>query len=115
MPFGAAMRVVRETRFAGISPAARGKVRDIYDAGDQLLIVATDRLSAFDVILPTPIPDKLMKTKIVAVVAQGDYVMVATPRPLKDSKGQEYTTTWFDMWRFVDGKADEHWDGATRQ
>jgi phosphoribosylaminoimidazole-succinocarboxamide synthase len=56
--FGAAMRVVRETKLAGISPAARGKVRDIYDAGDKLLIVATDRLSAFDVILPTPIPDK---------------------------------------------------------
>jgi len=56
--FGAAMRVVRETKFAGISPAARGKVRDIYDAGDKLLIVATDRLSAFDVILQTPIPDK---------------------------------------------------------
>src|ERR1700682_2239824 len=52
------MRVVRETKFAGISPAARGKVRDSYDAGDKLLIVATDRLSAFDVILPTPIPDK---------------------------------------------------------
>jgi phosphoribosylaminoimidazole-succinocarboxamide synthase len=52
------MRVVRETKFAGISPAARGKVRDIYDAGDKLLIVATDRLSAFDVILPTGIPDK---------------------------------------------------------
>src|SRR5258707_15873710 len=52
------MRVVRETKFAGISPAARGKVRDIYDAGDKLLIVATDRLSAFDVILQTPIPDK---------------------------------------------------------
>jgi phosphoribosylaminoimidazole-succinocarboxamide synthase len=52
------MRVVRETKLAGISPAARGKVRDIYDAGDKLLIVATDRLSAFDVILPTPIPDK---------------------------------------------------------
>ena len=58
MSFGAAMRVVRETKFAGISPAARGKVRDIYDAGNKLLIVATDRLSAFDVILPTPIPDK---------------------------------------------------------
>jgi phosphoribosylaminoimidazole-succinocarboxamide synthase len=56
--FGAAMRVVRETQFAGISPAARGKVRDIYDLGDKLLIVATDRLSAFDVVLPTPIPDK---------------------------------------------------------
>jgi len=52
------MRVIRETQFAGITPAARGKVRDIYDLGDKLLIVATDRLSAFDVILPTPIPDK---------------------------------------------------------
>jgi phosphoribosylaminoimidazole-succinocarboxamide synthase len=52
------MRVVHETHFAGISPAARGKVRDVYDLGDQLLIVASDRLSAFDVVLPTAIPDK---------------------------------------------------------
>jgi phosphoribosylaminoimidazole-succinocarboxamide synthase len=52
------MRVVRETNFAGISPATRGKVRDIYDLGDKLLIVASDRLSAFDVVLPTGIPDK---------------------------------------------------------
>ena len=37
---------------------ARGKVRDIYDLQDRLLIVATDRLSAFDVVMPTPIPDK---------------------------------------------------------
>lgn len=52
------MKVLRETQFAGLSPSARGKVRDIYDLDDKLLIVATDRLSAFDVILPTPIPDK---------------------------------------------------------
>jgi len=51
-------RIIRETHFAGLTPSARGKVRDIYDLGDTLLIVATDRLSAFDVILPTPIPDK---------------------------------------------------------
>jgi phosphoribosylaminoimidazole-succinocarboxamide synthase len=51
-------RIIKETHFAGLTPAARGKVRDIYDLGDKLLIVATDRLSAFDVILPTPIPDK---------------------------------------------------------
>src|SRR5437867_10255170 len=37
---------------------ARGKVRDIYDLGDKLLIVATDRISAYDVVLPTGIPDK---------------------------------------------------------
>ncbi len=36
----------------------RGKVRDIYEINGQLLIVATDRISAFDVVLPTPIPDK---------------------------------------------------------
>jgi phosphoribosylaminoimidazole-succinocarboxamide synthase len=51
-------RVIRETQFAGLTPSARGKVRDIYDLGDKLLIVATDRLSAFDVVMPTPIPDK---------------------------------------------------------
>ena len=52
------MKALQETNFPGLKPAARGKVRDIYDLGDQLLIVATDRLSAFDVVMPTPIPDK---------------------------------------------------------
>jgi phosphoribosylaminoimidazole-succinocarboxamide synthase len=50
--------VVWETNFAGVPLHGRGKVRDIYDLGDRLLIVASDRLSAFDVVLPTPIPDK---------------------------------------------------------
>lgn len=50
--------VVSETNFPGLKLLGRGKVRDIYEVGDRLLIVATDRLSAFDVILPTPIPDK---------------------------------------------------------
>jgi phosphoribosylaminoimidazole-succinocarboxamide synthase len=50
--------VISQTDFAGLKLLARGKVRDIYELGDQLLIVATDRLSAFDVVLPTPIPDK---------------------------------------------------------
>ena len=49
--------VVRETHIEGL-PVRRGKVRDVYDLGDRLLIVATDRLSAYDVILPTGIPDK---------------------------------------------------------
>ena len=39
-------------------PVRRGKVRDVYDLGDSLLIVATDRISAFDVIMPNGIPDK---------------------------------------------------------
>jgi phosphoribosylaminoimidazole-succinocarboxamide synthase len=53
-----AMSVIQETNFPGITPATRGKVRDIYDLGEKLLLVATDRLSAFDVVMPTPIPDK---------------------------------------------------------
>lgn len=39
-------------------PCRRGKVRDVYDLGRQLLLVSTDRLSAFDWVLPTGIPDK---------------------------------------------------------
>ncbi len=50
--------MVFETNFPDLELLARGKVRDIYPAGDHLVIVATDRLSAFDYILPTPIPDK---------------------------------------------------------
>lgn len=51
-------QVLSESRLAGLPLWRRGKVRDVYDLGDRLLIVATDRLSAFDVVLPTPIPDK---------------------------------------------------------
>jgi len=50
--------VISQTDLPGLKLRGRGKVRDIYELGDRLLIVATDRLSAFDVILPTPIPDK---------------------------------------------------------
>jgi len=46
------------TDLPGLTLRSRGKVRDIYDLGDSLLIVATDRVSAFDVVMPTPIPDK---------------------------------------------------------
>lgn len=49
---------VFETDFPGLKLLSRGKVRDNYDLGDSLLIVATDRISAFDVVMPTPIPDK---------------------------------------------------------
>ncbi|MCU0588213.1 MAG: phosphoribosylaminoimidazolesuccinocarboxamide synthase [Syntrophobacteraceae bacterium] len=49
---------ILETRLPALKLLSRGKVRDIYDLGDSLLIVATDRISAFDVVMPTPIPDK---------------------------------------------------------
>ncbi len=49
---------VLQSQISGLKLISRGKVRDLYDAGDTLLLVASDRLSAFDVVLPTPIPDK---------------------------------------------------------
>jgi len=54
----APQNVVLETRLAGLKLRGRGKVRDIYEDGARLLIVATDRISAFDYILATGIPDK---------------------------------------------------------
>jgi phosphoribosylaminoimidazole-succinocarboxamide synthase len=51
------MEVVLQTKIAGVEPK-RGKVRDIYDLGDELLIVATDRISAFDVVMANGIPYK---------------------------------------------------------
>jgi phosphoribosylaminoimidazole-succinocarboxamide synthase len=46
------------TDFADLKLIKRGKVRDLYDLGDELLMVATDRISAFDVVMPNPVPDK---------------------------------------------------------
>jgi phosphoribosylaminoimidazole-succinocarboxamide synthase len=50
--------VILETSLSGIPFVKRGKVRDLYDLGEHLLVVATDRISAFDVVLPNGIPDK---------------------------------------------------------
>jgi phosphoribosylaminoimidazole-succinocarboxamide synthase len=50
-------QVVLETHLPGV-PVRRGKVRDVYDLGDRLLLVSTDRISAFDWVLPSGIPDK---------------------------------------------------------
>jgi predicted SnoaL-like aldol condensation-catalyzing enzyme len=63
---------------------------------------------------PSPIQEHI-ETPIVAVVAEGDLVIVVTPSALTDPRdpSKRYTTSWFDMWRFKAGKADEHWDGAT--
>lgn len=63
----------------------------------------------------TPIPVKMTKP-IVAVIAEGDLVTVMYPLPVRDKTSNQllYTTTWFDTWRIVDGKADEHWDSALK-
>lgn len=62
---------------------------------------------------PTEDCDELT-TEIVAVMAEDDLVTVMRPRelPHPEKEGETYTTTWYDTWRFVDGKADEHWDPA---
>ena len=51
-------KTLGETNLKELGVPKRGKVRDVYDLGDKFLIIATDRLSAFDVVLPTGIPDK---------------------------------------------------------
>jgi predicted SnoaL-like aldol condensation-catalyzing enzyme len=63
---------------------------------------------------PTDTCDELT-TEVVAVTAEDDLVTVMMPRVYDNprSPGEKYYTTWFDTWRFVDGKADEHWDPAT--
>ena len=60
-----------------------------------------------------PIPAKNnWRTKVVSVTAEGDLVVVGVVRELPDPRqaGKTYTTTWFDMWRIKNGKAEEHWD-----
>ena len=63
---------------------------------------------------PQPIPDTL--TGLVAVQAEGDYVTMSFVREYDDpaAAGKRYTTTWFDMFRIVDGKVAEHWDSAMK-
>jgi phosphoribosylaminoimidazole-succinocarboxamide synthase len=51
-------QIILQTSLPGIERFSQGKVRDVYGLGDRLLIVATDRISAFDSVLPTGIPDK---------------------------------------------------------
>jgi len=70
-------KALRETNLTDIGTPKRGKVRDVYDLGDKLLIVASDRLSAFDVVLPTGIPDKgkvLTKLSVFWFRQMGDIV-----------------------------------------
>ncbi|HEY6816521.1 MAG TPA: nuclear transport factor 2 family protein [Croceibacterium sp.] len=64
---------------------------------------------------PCPALSASDRNAVVMVSAEGDYVTILTRRevPYADDPTKSYTTTWFDTWRFVDGKADEHWDPAT--
>lgn len=63
---------------------------------------------------PLPVKDTL--DGLVAIQAEGNYVTLSFVREYDDpvNKGQKYTTTWFDMFRFDNGKIAEHWDCATK-
>ena len=65
---------------------------------------------------PAPIEAKV-KAPLVAIMADGDLVVMAFVRehPEPSDPSKKYTTTWFDMFRIVDGKIAEHWDPATKQ
>ncbi len=89
----------------GLKLLRRGKVRDVYDLGDRLLMVASDRLSAFDCILPTPIPDKgkiltkaalfwfdLTKDLVKNHLVTADYDEIVAALP----KGVSLDKQWFD-------------------
>ncbi len=72
------MQSLLESTLTGI-PVRRGKVRDIYDFGDQLLFVATDRISAFDCVLPTGIPDK---GRVLTKISEFWFTKLETPNHL---------------------------------
>ena len=63
---------------------------------------------------PLPIEPKI-KREVISIVAQSDIVVLSFVQDNKDSKGQPYKTTWFDMFRIQDGKIAEHWDSALKQ
>jgi phosphoribosylaminoimidazole-succinocarboxamide synthase len=70
----------------GATPVRRGKVRDVYDFGDRLLIVATDRISAFDWVLPTGIPDK---GRVLTQMSEMWFSRLATPNHMISMNPQE--------------------------
>lgn len=83
------MTAISQTNFDQLNLFRRGKVRDVYDMGDALIIVATDRLSAFDVVLPDPIP---MKGTVLTQISQFwfDRTGHITPNHCISSKVEEY-------------------------
>jgi predicted SnoaL-like aldol condensation-catalyzing enzyme len=113
-----ALKIVKELLEAGHWDRAPQYLTDAYIQHNPLAASGLKAVMHYFVdvakVTPKPIPAK-MQTKVVAVTAEGDYVTVAFVREMKDPKdpATTYTTTWFDMWRFKDGKADEHWDPAT--
>lgn len=116
----AAYHIVKDLLEAGHWERAGDYLTDRYIQHNPLAASGLKGVVAFFTqvmkVQPKPIPEK-MTTAVVSVVAEGDYVIVSFPRVMKDPQDptRTYSTTWFDMWRFRDGKADEHWDPASKR
>ena len=85
-------QVLLETNLPGLVPIVRGKVRDVYQFDDRLLIVATDRISAFDYILPTGIPDKGRVLTQLSIF-WFDFLKGLTPTHLLTARVEDYPET----------------------
>src|SRR4051794_25841135 len=111
------LHIVRDLLQAGRWDEAPKYLTERYIQHNPLVPSGLDAVTkAFSGMPRRPIPTgNNWPMKVVSVVAEGDLVVVAVVRelPHPTKKGETYTTTWFDMWRVKDGKADEHWDGAT--
>ena len=82
-------QIILETKLDGIERFSQGKVRDVYRIDDRLLIVATDRISAFDCVLPTGIPDKGRVLTQISVFWV-DFLRGVTPTHLLSASVDEY-------------------------
>jgi predicted SnoaL-like aldol condensation-catalyzing enzyme len=114
----AALRIMRELLQCGQWDRAAEWLTPAYHQHNPNAASGRDGVIAFFTkVIKTKRVDScpVLTTEVVAVMAEGDYVTVMMPRVYDDPRkpGAKYFTTWFDTWRFVDGKADEHWDPAT--
>src|SRR5947209_1392030 len=82
-------------------PCRRGKVRDVYDLGDRLVIVATDRISAFDWVLPTGIPDK---GRVLTALTLFWLDLLAEPNHLLDTDPRHMGTAFAEQFPLLQGR-----------
>jgi phosphoribosylaminoimidazole-succinocarboxamide synthase len=92
---------VLETHVPGF-PRRQGKVRDVYDLGESLVLVATDRLSAFDWVLPTPIPDK---GKILTALSNFWFEFLGEPHHIISTKLSDMPSAFRDRPEIFDGRS----------
>jgi phosphoribosylaminoimidazole-succinocarboxamide synthase len=96
--------VILETALTGVERHGRGKVRDVYRVDDKLLIVATDRISAFDYILPTGIPDKGRVLTQLSIF-WFDFLREVTPTHFLTANVEEYPAALTPFRAQLDGRS----------